>query len=46
MTPSTIAAGDLQIDGSPEEAKTIARDLGHGPDVTAEHGPVMHPVTG
>ncbi len=45
MTPSTIAAGDLLIAESPEKAKTIARDLGHGPDVTAEHGRVTHPVT-
>jgi DNA topoisomerase IA len=46
MTPSTIAAGDLPIAESPAKAKTIARDLGPGPDVTAEHGPVIRPVAG
>lgn len=46
MTPSTIAAGDLALAEASEEAKTIARDLGHGLDVTAERGRVLHFVTG
>jgi DNA topoisomerase IA len=46
MTPSTIAAGDLPIAESPAKAKTIARHLGPGRDVTAQHGCVIPSVAG
>jgi hypothetical protein len=46
MTPSTIAAGDLPIAEASARAKTIARDLGLGPDVTVEDGRVIDPLAG
>jgi hypothetical protein len=46
MTPSTIAAGDLLTAESPANAKTIARDLGPGLGVMAEHARVVPIVAG